>query len=93
MIPQLPPLGSETDHAGRGTNRYGRPVQVSTLSLAVCRFLACLAVSDFLRSGESEKLAMRYRKFNLQALLDTSAKAAGNYEIYYMLSSTAIFLG
>ncbi|OQE18133.1 hypothetical protein PENFLA_c022G05219 [Penicillium flavigenum] len=32
-------------------------------------------------SGESEKLAMPYRKFNLQALLNTSVKAAGNDEI------------
>ncbi|KAJ5217349.1 hypothetical protein N7468_010357 [Penicillium chermesinum] len=29
-------------------------------------------------SGNSEKLAMRYRKFNLQALLDTSVKAVGD---------------
>lgn len=54
------------------------------------QFWACLELSDFLfRSGESKKLAMRYRKFNLQALLDTSVKAAGNDEISCMLSFTA----
>ncbi|CEJ55679.1 hypothetical protein PMG11_01927 [Penicillium brasilianum] len=34
-------------------------------------------VADLFRSGESEKLATRYRKFNVQGLLDASVKAVG----------------
>lgn len=48
VIPEFPSLRSKTDHTGRGTHRCGRPVQVSTLSVAVCRFWACLGLSDFL---------------------------------------------
>lgn len=34
--------------------------------------------SNFFRSGEPEKLGMRYRRFNLQALLNASAKPGGD---------------
>lgn len=44
------------------------------------------------RSGESEKLAMRYRKFNLHALLDTSVKASRNTEIRCMFFFIAKYL-
>lgn len=50
------------------------------------QFWVCLELSDLFRSGESKKLMMRYRNSNLQALLDTSAKAAGNDEISCMWS-------
>jgi hypothetical protein len=50
----------------------------------------CLAQSDVFRSGESEKLATRYRKFNLQGLLDASVKTVGIDGISCMLFSLSI---
>lgn len=52
----------------------------SYVTNGIARVLLCVP------SRESEKLAMRYRKFNLQALLDASVKAAGNDEISCVLS-------
>lgn len=48
------------------------------------------AKSDVFRSGESEKLATRYRKFNLQGLLDASVKTVGTDGISCMLFSISI---
>lgn len=51
--------------------------------------ILCLVKSDVSRSGESEKLATRYRKFNLQGLLDASVKTVGIYGISCMLFPTS----
>lgn len=50
----------------------------------------CLAQSDVFRSGESEKIATRYRKFNLQGLLDASVETVGIDGISCMLFSLSI---
>lgn len=50
----------------------------------------CLAQSNFFRSGECEKLATRYRKFDLQGLLDASVKTVGIDGISCMLISLSI---
>lgn len=50
----------------------------------------CVAQSDVFRCGESEKLATRYRKFNLQGLLDASVRTVGIDGISCMMFSLAI---
>ena len=46
--------------------------------MAVCIKPGQLKLANVFRSGEPEKLAMRYRKFSLPALLDECIKATGN---------------